>query len=325
MSGKSFAEYISIAMFAGLIFAIVLGVFHTLYMNNLVKPEVMNIKKKIASIDKTIKRQLNTPDNKFNAELFDNLITKTKGTAYLSDFRKYVMNDYKQKDYAKAQQKIIMIILYSHLYDNIPDTNPRALQLVNYYFFKEPYIPSAEMEINADDTSNLSFVSLLLEKNNVGAIGDELINYDFYTGIEKDANIRKVRENVMRFFNNLNKELTAFTFQNKLHLFIWYIVIFFVITIIALFIYMRVVYKMSNGTFNKPMQELAGNITNGISSGLGIATAVVVPSAPDAPNKTEAKVDGWEPIVSPANTAPRPNYMESENTSTNDMTKEVDK
>jgi preprotein translocase subunit SecE len=235
------------------------------------------------------------------------------------------MNDYKQKDYAKAQQKIIMIILYSHLYDNIPDTNPRALQLVNYYFFKEPYIPSAEMEINADDTSNLSFVSLLLEKNNVGAIGDELINYDFYTGIEKDANIRKVRENVMRFFNNLNKELTAFTFQNKLHLFIWYIVIFFVITIIALFIYMRVVYKMSNGTFNKPMQELAGNITNGISSGLGIATAVVVPSAPDAPNKTEAKVDGWEPIVSPANTAPRPNYMESENTSTNDMTKEVDK
>ena len=323
MSGKSFAQYISVAMFAGLVFAIVLGVFHTLYINNIVKPEVMNIKKKIASIDKTIKRQLNSPDNKFNAELFDNLITKTKGTAYLSDFRKYVMNDYKQKDYSKAQQKIIMIILYSHLYDNIPDTNPRALQLVNYYFFKEPYIPAAEMEINVNDTSDLSFVSLLLDKNNVGAISDELINYDFYTGIEKDANIRKVRENVMRFFNNLNKELTAFTFQNKLHLFIWYIVIFFVLTIIALYIYMQVVYKMSNGTFNKPMQELAGNITNGISSGLGIATAVVVPSAPDVPNKPEVKIDGWEPIAQSTNVANRPkNYLESKNDTTNDLNKD---
>ena len=263
MSGKSFAEYISVALFAGVIFAIVLGVFHTLYMNQIVKPEVMNMKKKIASIDKTIKRQLNSPDNKFNAELFDNLIIKTKGTVYLSDFRKYIMNDYKQKDYAKAQQKIIMIILYSHLYDNIPDTNPRALQLVNYYFFKEPYIPIAEMEINDDDTSDLSFVSLLLDKNNVGAIGDDLINYDFYTletGMKQDVNIQKVRDNVIRFFNNLNKELTSFTFQNKLHLFIWYIVIFFVLTVIALYIYMRVVYKMSNGTFNKPMEALAGSI-----------------------------------------------------------------
>lgn len=73
---------------------------------------------------------------------------------------------------------------------------------------------------------------------------------------------------------------------------------------------MRVVYKMSNGTFNKPMQELAGNITNGISSGLGIATAVVVPSAPDVPNKPEVKIDGWEPIAQPTNIATRPSYME---------------
>lgn len=298
MSGKSFAQYISLALFAGLVFAIVLGVFHTLYMNRIVQYEVMSIKNKIVSIDKTIKHQINSPDNKFNAELFDNLITKTKGTAYLSDFQKYVINDYKQKDYAKAQQKIIMIILYSHLYDNIPDTNPRALQLVNYYFFKEPYIPAIEMEINVDDTSDLSFVSLLLDKNNVGGISDNLlsITYDyFYTGIEKDANIQKVKDNVTRFFNNLNKELTSFTFQNKLHLFIWYIVIFFVLTVIALYIYMRVVYKMSNGTFNKPMETLAGIIVKGIE------TTAHITNKPEGteqnPNQDVSipHVDGWVP------------------------------
>lgn len=327
ISAQPISSYVSIGVIIGLIFAVILGVFHTLFTNKILAPEIIGVTRNIKEIDSFIKKQLHKPDNKFNQELYDLLIMKNKGIQDFDKLKQKVMNDFNNSNYttnqqnAKAAQKIKLIILYSFLYDNIPDTNLKALALINYYFFKDPTSSSDKpLEIaDENELSDLTFISLMLNSGDSKTIPDEYINYDFYSATSdnssKQQQKKAVKEDVLMFFTRLNLLLTKFTFTNKMNLFIWYIVIFFILTFILFFIYMVTIAYASKGLFNKSLEGAAQSISS-------VMQKAIPPLAGIVETISDAKHQDAQPVATAlvtsdskqTDTAPKP--MEANNTYT---------
>lgn len=97
-------------------------------------------------------------------------------------------------------KKLILYILYSHLYDNIPDTNVNALKTIIYYFFN----PDNEDEkdnplLNDENNLKLSYVSFFLENK-----GIQLIDKELYQHLTEDASIL---QEVNTKIDNINAKL----------------------------------------------------------------------------------------------------------------------
>lgn len=97
-------------------------------------------------------------------------------------------------------KKLLVYILYSHLYDNIPDTNVNALKTVIYYFFN----PDEEDEkdnplLNDENNLKLSYVSFFLESK-----GIQLIDKEIYQHLTEDASIL---QEVNMKIDNINAKL----------------------------------------------------------------------------------------------------------------------
>jgi hypothetical protein len=254
----------SVPTFIGIGIAVILGIFHWQYFNNVIYPALNTIKKAIYNIDLTINNELTKASDSFNAELFTLLCKKSKGIEEFTKYAPYVQSDIKSGQIDKAKQKIIMIILYSHLHDQIPNTNMRAMKLINYYFVKNPISQQDTLDIrDADELNDLTFISLLVESAGIQQIKSEYINYDFYTCTSElnQTDVNKVRSDVKLFFKDLNNQLLSFPeFKSNLDLFAWYFVIFFVLSFILVFIFMKTI-KDTKSDLNKSISYMAGNIS----------------------------------------------------------------
>jgi hypothetical protein len=233
----------SFAVLGGIIVAAILGIFHWAFFNNVINGELSKLKNAIHTIDLQINTALTRTNDKFNKDLFNLLKTKSKGIEDFEEYESYIQTDVRQGALDKAKQKIILIILYSHLYDNIPYTNNRAKQLVNYYFFQDPDILEDSLDFRiTDELNDLTFISLIVEKNGIKPIADKYVDYDFFAtdntaGLNKN-DVEIVKKDIQNFMKELNDKLIGFpAFKNNIDVFAVYIVIYLVLSFLLAFVF----------------------------------------------------------------------------------------
>jgi len=128
-------------------------------------------------------------------------------------------------------KKLIVYILYSHLYDNIPDTNVNALKTIIYYFFN----PDNEDEkdnplLNDENNLKLSYVSFFLENK-----GIQLINKELYQHLTEDASIL---QEVNMKIDNINAKLRDMPTTDGIVMdFVTYSIIICVVSVILFIAY----------------------------------------------------------------------------------------
>ena len=262
MDPQQYAKYTFTGVFIGLIFAGIVYSFYRFYFMNVLYPEMSKIKSAIQGIDVLIKDELAKSGNTFNIDLFKILRSKGVGNTNgeYEDFSTFIMNDINAKKYAAAKQKILLITLYSHLYDNIPHTNQKALELVNYYFFKDPDSIDKTLNLKSiDDTSDLTFISLMVENKGVSPISKIYKHEAFYNlNNSKNPDVLKMLKEIDFFMNTVNQKIIQFPdFKNVTDLFAVYMSVSLVICIFAMIIY-NFIIKSNSSLYDKSILGIAG-------------------------------------------------------------------
>lgn len=286
MNKDDYAKYTFSGVFVGLLFASIVYSFYRIYFMNVLYPEISNVRTAIQKIDVLIKEELLKSANTFNLNLFKILRNKGVGNTNgeYQEFNKYIMADISSKRYAAAKQKIILITLYSHLYDNIPHTNQKALELINYYFFKDPNTLDNTLNIRtADEMTDLTFISLMVQ--NKGVIPVVKIYEDpkfqqLYS--TTDQSVKKMMEEVDMFINSINQKILKFPdFKNVTDLFAIYMTISFIICIFCVIIY-NFIIKTNSQLYEKSILNLANGFNNLIIASVPMLSDIVARSTDPA-------------------------------------------
>lgn len=256
----------SVPVFLGIGTAVALGIFHWIYFENVIKPELTTIRDAIHQIDTIINDELTSKSHTFSSDIFRLLTQKQKGIDDLEKYKQYIKTDIESDQFDKAKQKIILIILYSHLHDAIPSTNTRADQLIKYYFFKNPVLSESAQTVQlraSMELSDLTYVSLMVDKLGIRQISDDYIKYDFYSCDHKGraGNVINLQKDVQMFFQQLNNKLMSFPeFRNNRDLFAIYMSVFAIICLILSFLFFKLLSKQK-GIVNRSITNMAEMIS----------------------------------------------------------------
>jgi hypothetical protein len=267
-------KYMGFGIFAGLIYAIILLSVHGFYFRSKIINEMLSLKDTINKIDISIKYNLTKDVKTFHSDLLKMLQNKSQSPMKNADPKSPDYNSYK-KEYANydklidadidanrydhAKQKILMITLYSHLYNNIPSTNQKALELINYYFFKNPY---SDLEINEYEISDLSFISLMPVNNDMN-ISYPIIkiysNFKFYASKDSNEDVATMIRQIDEVIDDINNKLLSFQgFKEFQWDFLAYILVFLFLSIILTFIYC---FVLQSSPLDRSLTNMAGNVT----------------------------------------------------------------
>jgi hypothetical protein len=169
----------------------------------------------------------------------------------------------------KIKQSVLMIVLYTYVYNQIPSTNPRALELIDYYFFKNPVTFKEKITIREyDDVNDLTYISLFLNTDSLSKIPDQ-----FYSGevLQQSLDIdTKIINEISTIINDINSNIEKISDYRKLfRLIIAYIFTFFAICLCLLMLYLYIIirYSDSNDT-DKTIINMSKNIYEGIKTAL---------------------------------------------------------
>jgi hypothetical protein len=296
MNKDEYSKYTFSGVFIGLIFASIVYSFYRIYFMNVLYPEISNVRTAIQKIDVLIKEELLKSANTFNLNLFKILRNKGVGNTNgeYQEFNKYIMTDVNSKRYAAAKQKLILITLYSHLYDNIPHTNQKALELINYYFFKDPNTLDNTLNIRtADEMTDLTFISLMVQNKGVTPIVKIYEDPKFQQLYKStDQGVKTMMEEVDMFINSINQKILKFPdFKNVTDLFAIYMTISFVICIFCVIIY-NFIIKTNTQLYEKSILNLANGFNNLIIASVPMLGDVVARSTdPAAYSKCKSITD----------------------------------
>jgi len=224
-------------IFFGLIAAIFLQLLHKLFYSSYIHQRLLNIKEGYNNLDYYILSTLNTQYSEYFPSTTNDgkEVPNTEKIKFfkglyetVESYKKDNKNDVVSKivDLCKSDENIdnnklklgfLTFVLYSHLYDNIPDTNTSAQKSVVKYFFKKINSSTTDVSnvLETGDTE-LSFAAFFLEKE-----GIQFIDKTKYTNLLENTNTiyelddiidtinYKLRE--IPDFGNLSTEILAFS------------------------------------------------------------------------------------------------------------------
>ncbi len=268
-------KYMGFAIFAGLIYAIILLSVHGFYFRSKIVNDMRAIKDIINKIDISIKYNLSKDVKTFHSDLLKMLQNKSQSPLKNTDpkspdyngpkreyanYDKLIDADIEANIFPQAKQKILLITLYSHLYNNIPSTNQKALDLINYYFFKNPY---GDLEIKEHDISDLTFVSLMPVNNDMN-ISHPIIkiykNFKFYAIKDSNEDVASMVREIDEIIDDINNKLLSFQgFKEYQWDFLAYILVFLFLSIILTFIYCLII--SASISVDRSLTNMAGTIT----------------------------------------------------------------
>jgi hypothetical protein len=290
-------EILSFPLLSGLVVAGILIGFHYGFFTNIIKPNITKSKEAITTIDKEIKFGLTAIDGikdsygteyenikyKFDTKLYKELKSHCNikngydndkppdENLIISYYKRYASFlkkvKEKEKDTSiqnfKVKQSVLMIILYTYVYNQIPATNPRALDLIDYYFFKNPQTFNEKISIreyNADDVNDLTYISLFLNTETIPIIPGQ-----FYSSnvLQKSLEIDNDTINkIGNIIQKINENITNISDYRKLfRLITAYIITFFVLSLILLMLYLWIIMKFSNNSSTDiTMIDISSNI-----------------------------------------------------------------
>lgn len=168
-NGNMFSKHTSdVYVFIGFAFAVLLLLIYKIYFNNTIYPILNDIKYNVVMIDKFIKESLSKGGSKIDENLYN--ILKSKGKQNLNgeyeEVNALVMKNISDGKIEKATQNLLFFTLYSHLYDQIPETNKSSIEMIKYYFFKDP--KGENFDLNKPDEYNqLSYISLMVDSKGI--------------------------------------------------------------------------------------------------------------------------------------------------------------
>lgn len=241
-----FTKYMTVGTFMGLIFGLLIYGLYMLFFRNLIYEEMKEVKSAIHKIDTKILSYLQGLSEVIDQDMVTFLYKKGKDNskgAY-QKFNQYIMQAYTKNDNTDMIVKLIMFFtLYSHLYDNIPDTNSKAINLIPHYFFKAP-LDNDFSSITEEDIrkGELTYISLMTESKGITQIKKIYEELDFYKlNSAKDIEIkRKLDEKI----NELNEMIVSFPeFNNSAYLIGVYMFLMFLIATAYLLMYNYVIKK----------------------------------------------------------------------------------
>jgi len=269
-NGNMFTQHIKeIFVFLGLLFALLLLFIYKTYFGNIIMPTMKSIKRDIVAIDKFAKGSLNKGGDRIDEALYDILKNKSKNNAN-GEYEKIntlVMKDINSGDTNKAEQKLLFFTMFSHLYDQIPDTNPDALKMIKYYFLKDPNDGSKLLLNTENDIQDLSYISLMLASNSNSEA--PLIYKELDVFYSDDSNAKNVIANVDKTIKDLNSKIhNCSEIKDTTLLFAIYILILVIISIICMFGFNITIIKKENHeaqtkNSNRTLTPIANSI-NGI-------------------------------------------------------------
>jgi hypothetical protein len=277
-------EILSFPLLSGLVVAGILIGFHYGFFTNIIKPNITKSKEAITTIDKEIKFGLTAIDGikdsygpeyenvkyKFDTKLYKELKSHCNikngydndkppdMNLIISYYKRYVpfLKEVKAKEGLteiqnfKVKQSVLMIILYTYVYNQIPATNARALDLIDYYFFKNPKTFNEKLSIreyNEDDINDLTYISLFLNTETIPKIPEQFYSADVLKQsleIDNDT-INKMGDIIQKINDNIEK---ISDYRKLFRLITAYIITFFVICLILLMLYLWIIMKFSNNS-----------------------------------------------------------------------------
>lgn len=228
---QMFSIDIVIAIFFALMLFLVYKTFYTMYLY--VKLEKMKLA--VDALDYYILNQINILGNTIEIEdkSDETLTDKTKTVGTIDKkFYKILMNKTKDNfltddlilENIKNEpntnikiQKTFIYALYLHLYDNIPSTNVRALEMVQEFFFDTDETNLTSQNISDAEKVRISFTSLFLKNNDIFAIDKSLYkklitDFEIIQGVDErlDEINKKLQDILIADTGNIADEFAVF-------------------------------------------------------------------------------------------------------------------
>jgi hypothetical protein len=194
-------------IYLGLLIVVFLFMFYQMYFN-FVHDKMNSTKEELSKVDAAIKDSLTSLSPNVSTEMYEILKNKKKGNAN-GEYEQ--INDLIVKDLAAgnknlATQKLLLAMYYSHIQDNIPDTNQDALESINQYFFKTTDGTSSIK--SQKECKNLTFVSLMVEADGVSTLSKFYKNLDIYKK-RASPEIKNMLKDVDKIIIQVNENLTT--------------------------------------------------------------------------------------------------------------------
>lgn len=205
--GNIFNKHISdVYVFIGFAFAILLLLIYKIYFNNTIYPILNDIKLNIVLIDKYVKEILTKHDTKIDEKLYNILKAKGKGNlnGEYEEVNALVMKNIADGQIDKATQNLLFFTLYSHLYDQIPETNKSSINMIKYYFFKDPTNDNYDLN-KPDEYNQLSYISLMVDSKGITQVPRVYESLDIYKS--NDAGAKSAIKNVNILITKLDDML----------------------------------------------------------------------------------------------------------------------
>lgn len=204
----------------GLIFISVNFVIYYIFFIQLFFNEVHKNKNIITQVDILIKERIKFYGENINVKFINEI---SKGEFNSDEINSFISEDILAGNFNNAKQKLLILTLYSYLYEMLRN-NDRVHNLIIRYFIKDEKNPS---------TDDNSFVSLLID-NNYGTIKNIFYNMQFYKDFGDNINVDKIVSDVSDDVDNINSIILNVPNMDTS---VYYLLQFFIIhTIINIFL-----------------------------------------------------------------------------------------
>ena len=258
-----FTKHLSIATFMGFLFVLLMYGLYALFFKNLIYYKLKTIRDAIHKIDYVILKGLDGLGSGIDMDLVNLLKNKGKenSNGAYTIFNDYIMKSISKNDHNVTVNLILFLTLYSHLYDNIPDTNTDAMKKIIEYFFVSPMEGNFAVAPERDLT--LTYISLMPLSKGITQVKRIYENFDFYT--IKNQDIIIIKRNLESKMNEINNMILEFPeFVNTAHLFGGYLMIMMFFAVIFLWLYNHIIIT------SKKEDDLNKTVGNAASSMNGV-------------------------------------------------------
>ena len=249
-------------VYLGLLIVVFLFMFYKMYFS-FIHNKMNKTKEELSKIDAKIKDSLSSLSPNVSSEIYEILKNKKKGNTNgeYEQINDLIVKDLSAGNNNLALQKLLLATYYTHLQDNIPDTNQSALESINDYFFKESDgISSVKSQ---EECKDLTYVSLMVESNGVTTIDKFYKNLEFSKN--QSPEIKSMLDNVDKIVKNINESLTSVSSKLDDNSFIFGIYIFLTTIYCALALLLfNIVINVSAKRRKKPALETFTSFINAI-------------------------------------------------------------
>lgn len=198
--GQIFVEIIlkKDLFYAGIL-ALILYFIYKYIFKDIILKRIRKVKDKIYEIDSFIDTELVAYSPNIDSDVYDILKNRTKNNANGESQRmnEIITNNLNNNNIELAKQNLVYYTLYSHVHNNIPDTNVDGIKLVNKYFFGD----DKQNKYSDEDDGEITYISLM-----VNTLGFKFVDMQIYQELDIFKGDNQNIKDLLRLMDNKIEE-----------------------------------------------------------------------------------------------------------------------